>query len=94
MTRITRSTADGREADAIVRDLRPQLEGLLARRHNASPGQGSEELLNPYSQEITLGPLESWSPTQRAALERHVGPLRKAIYGGSDPAVTNQSTIC
>lgn len=67
---------------------KPTIENLLSIRHNASPGQGDESDLNPFSKEVTLGKLETWSSGQIAVFEKHVLPMQEIIYGKNDSNVS------
>lgn len=59
---------------------RPAIEARLGVRVNASPGQGDDRALNPWSQEIAVTDISSWTPAQREALLRLAGPLARLLY--------------
>ncbi len=57
-----------------------QIRELMGIRINASPGQGDDRSLNPWSQEISLPGIETWTTTQRDALVHWAGPLARKLY--------------
>jgi hypothetical protein len=60
--------------------LQPDIRNMLDVRVNASPGQGDDRSLNPWSQEIALGDISGWSPAQRESLLRWAGPAARTLY--------------
>ncbi len=60
------------------------IEILLGERHNASPGQGDERSLNPYSEKISLGPKSTWNSEQLDVFQRHVIPMHRILYGNTN----------
>jgi hypothetical protein len=73
---------------------RPAIEDLLSIRHNASPGQGEEKSLNPYSKEVDLGPFDSWVSDQVVAFEKHVQPMQEIIYGRNGLKSSVPESLC
>jgi hypothetical protein len=57
-----------------------ELRSLLDVRVNASPGTGDDRSLNPWSQEIAVPDITSWSTADRDALARWAGPLARRLY--------------
>lgn len=49
-------------------------------RVNASPGLGDDRSLNPWSQEIAVPDIASWSAADRQALVHWAGPLARRLY--------------
>ena len=64
---------------------RPTIEKLLSERHNASPGQGDERFLNPFSKKIILGPKSTWNADQLSALKKHTEPMSNILYDNNTP---------
>jgi hypothetical protein len=60
--------------------LERQASEVLGQRHNASPGTGDERFVNPHSEEISLGPLGTWTAEQRRVFDRHVLPVWQELY--------------
>lgn len=56
------------------------IRSRLGVRVNASPGQGDDRSLNPWSQEIAVRDISSWSAAERDALQRYAGPLARRLY--------------
>ena len=59
---------------------RSSIEKILSERHNATPGQGDERFLNPFSQEILLGPKSTWNTDQLSAFKKHTDPMSNILY--------------
>ena len=57
-----------------------ELRTLLDVRVNASPGTGDDRSLNPWSREIAVADISSWSTRDRDALQRWAGPLARRLY--------------
>jgi hypothetical protein len=64
-----------------------QIDELLGRRINASPGGDKDDNthgaveVNPYSLPIAMPPVEQWSAEQLELLERYTGDLTRRLYG-------------
>ena len=65
--------------------IRTAIEKLLSERHNASPGQGDERFLNPFSKKILLGPRSTWNTDQLSAFQRHTEPMSNILYDNNAP---------
>ncbi len=53
---------------------------LLRVRVNASPGQGDNRALNPWSQRISTPDISTWTDVQREALLLWAGPMARRLY--------------
>lgn len=62
-------------------EVKEDIKEVLGVRYNASPGQGDESALNPFSEEIKLGVIDSWSENEKEIYRKYVEPVERAIYG-------------
>lgn len=75
-------------------NVKAACEQLLSVRHNASPGQSAESVLNPYSKEVLLGPLETWSQAEVEIFTKHVQPINELMYGENICDLRNSRKLC
>ena len=65
---------------ADFQDCHDEVRGLIGTRINASPGQGDDRSLNPWSREISVADSEGWTSLQRDAMLQWAGALARVLY--------------
>jgi hypothetical protein len=60
--------------------IQRNVKNVLKKKYNSSPNGGKADSFNPYSEEISLGGIETWDEDQLNSFNRHVFPLYSILY--------------